>query len=87
MAQTLPENYCPLLTSYLPGEMFRVAHEEACSSFYPITAGVPQRSVLGPLLYLLYTADIPTTENTVLGMFADDTVIMATDTVKEISLL
>ena len=83
MAQTLPENYCRLLTSYLPLRTFGVAHEDSLSSFYPITAGVPQGSVLGPLLYLLYTADIPTTENTVLDMFADDTVIMATDTVQE----
>lgn len=80
MNKMLPHNYCQLLESYLSGRKFRVAHDGAFSAFYPIAAGVPQGSVIGPLLYLLYTADIPTTEKTVLGTFADDTVIMATDT-------
>ena len=35
--------------------------------------------MLGPFLYLLFTADIPTTEDTFIGTFADDTVIMSTD--------
>ena len=33
--------------------------------------------MLGPLLYLLFTADIPTTQNTTVATFADDTVIIA----------
>jgi hypothetical protein len=33
--------------------------------------------VLGPILYLLYTNDLPTFEQTVVATFADDTVIMA----------
>lgn len=79
MSKMLPQNYCQLLESYLSGRQFRVIHEEACSDFYPTLAGVPQGSVLGPLLYLLYTADIPTTNKTFIGTFADDTIIMSVD--------
>jgi hypothetical protein len=39
---------------------------------------VPQGSLLSPLLYTLYTHDLPTTNKTMIGMFADDTVISAT---------
>lgn len=74
---TFPLKYFSILKSYLTDREFRTKIGEETSQNYPIKAGVPQGSVLGPILYLLYTSDLPTTNNTTTGTFADDTTIMA----------
>jgi hypothetical protein len=39
-----------------------------------------QHSVLGPLIYLLYTADLPTLPESITATFAVDTAVIATGT-------
>jgi len=51
-----------LLESYLYDRLFRVHSGDAKASVRPIAAGVPQGSMLGPHLYLMYTADFPTND-------------------------
>jgi ribosomal protein L10 len=41
-------------------------------------SGLPQDSILGPLLYTIYTTDLPRTNHTMLSTFADDTAIFTT---------
>ena len=45
------------------------------SSWMPVTSGVPQGSVIGPALFLLYINDITTNIQSKLRLFADDSVI------------
>lgn len=85
MAQFILGYNCQLLGSCFSERTFKVAYK-VFSSFQPALAGVPQGSVLVPLPYLIYTVDIQTTTNTVLGTSADDTVIMTTDEVQKTQL-
>ena len=70
-------SYFKLFKSYLCERQFRTRANGEISDTFPIRSGVPQGSVLGPVLYLVYTSDLPTTENTLTGTFANDTVILA----------
>jgi hypothetical protein len=69
--------YSSILESYLSDRYFRIKHEDAYSDLRKIHAGVLQGSVLGPILYLLYTSDLPMLGQTVVATFADSTAIMA----------
>jgi len=73
----LPKQYTEILDSYLTERFFRIKQGDAYSELKEINAGVPQGSVLGPVLYLLYTSDLPKLENNTVATFADDTAILA----------
>jgi hypothetical protein len=57
--------------------MFQVRHQEEYTILNPIHAGVLQDSILGPILYTIFTADLPEAEQTLTATYADDTAILA----------
>ena len=59
--------------SYLDGRKQRVIINGVTSDWYNVTSGVPQGSILGPTLFLLYVNDISKCiRNSELLLFADD---------------
>ncbi|MCG8049110.1 MAG: reverse transcriptase domain-containing protein [Candidatus Thiodiazotropha endolucinida] len=60
-------------TSYLENRKQRVVLSGTKSNWNFIKAGVPQGSILGPLLFLLYINDIVTEIGSNIRLFADDT--------------
>ena len=75
----LPDCYVHLIASFLRDRTFRVRILDCLSSERPIIAGVPQGSVLGPLLFSVFVNDVPRVPGVRLSLFADDTAAYAAE--------
>ena len=62
-----------LLEEYHSNRFQRVLLNRQESSWLPIKADVPQGSILGPLLFLIYINDLPDALNSIAKLFSDDT--------------
>ena len=64
-----------LISSFLSNRQLRVVLDGKSSQEYPVNAGVPQGSILGPTLFLLYINDLPDDVICDIAIYADDTTL------------
>ena len=64
-----------LISSFLSNRRLRVVLDGKSSQEYPVNAAVPQRSILGPTLFLLYINDLPDDVICNIAIYADDTTL------------
>lgn len=79
MRYNFPTYLIKLIQSFLSRRTFKVSVNNWMSNDHLIGAGVPQGSVLAPILYNIYTSDFPRLNNCEFAMFADDTCIYTSD--------
>ena len=61
-----------LISSFLSNRRLRVILDGKSSQEYPVNMGVPQGSILGPALFLLYINDLPDNVICDIAIYADD---------------
>ena len=62
-------------SSFLSNRRLRVILDGKSSQEYLVNAGVPQGSILGPTLFLLYINDLPDDIICNIAIYADDTTL------------
>jgi ribonuclease P/MRP protein subunit RPP40 len=65
------------IETFLKNRKQRIVQGKVVSSWADILSGVPQSSVLGPLLFVIYINDLPKRIKSLTKLYADDTKILS----------
>ena len=63
------------ISSFISNRRLRVVLDGKSSQEYPVNAGVPQGSILGPTLFLLYMNDLTDDVTCDIAIYADGTTL------------
>ena len=63
------------LQNFLIGRHQQVTLDGSTSESHAVNSGVPQGTILAPLLFLCYINDLPLSINANIGLYADDTIL------------
>ena len=73
---SLDDNSLNWFKSYLTNRQQKISINDTLSSSLPVSVGVPQGSILGPLLFIIYINDMPSiVKHGKVILYADDTLL------------
>ena len=61
------------IQAFLSGRTQKVKANGVESSWSPVISGIPQGSIMGPILFTIFVNDLPQQVNSIISMYADDT--------------
>ena len=82
----LPLYTIKIIQNYLKKRTLAVSVNDTHSNTQKIAAGVPQGSILGPVLFLYYINDIPQNTKVKIALFADDTALYSSSWRNEVAI-
>lgn len=73
----IPKYLCKIIADFLVNRKFAVSLNNGISSYKNISAGLPQGSILSPILFSIFTSDFKPNKEADVAYYADDTALIS----------